>query len=216
MKKLRKIAVLAILLFAQYGLNAQCLDKLSIELNLGRYAKPTGLFEFGYYSNALTYLNGFDIGYSQSDKLKYYLGFRKINSVTHSGGGYTFETSNVNGVEFRFGANLSYKKEKRFFVNFGLELFGEFETLEGSYVVDYPGHYVIDHQKTYFGFAPSLELNLRIVDCLLLFTEARYRMGIVNLTAVGDAPQYGMLFPNRKYWANLFEPINAIGVRFEL
>ena len=213
---MRKIVILIVLVFVQHNLSAQILDKLSIEVNLGRYAKTTGLFESGYYPNEFSYLNGFNIGYNQSEKLGYFIGLRRINSTINSGGGFTLETSTINGMGFRLGAKLSYNKDNRFFINFGLELFGEFTTQQGIYWVDYPPTYEINHRKTYYGIAPSLELNLRIIDRLLIFVETIYRLGMVNLIPIESTQLNMELYPDQKYWLNLYEPINSIGVRFEL
>jgi hypothetical protein len=213
---MKKLKILIISLVVSNSISAQIIDNLSIELNIGRYAKTIGLFDSGYYPNEFTYLNGFNISYSQTQKMSYFIGFRRINSTVNSGGGFTLETSVINGMEFRFGARISPKRDRRLFLNYGLEAFGEFSTQKGTYWVDYPPTYEINHRKSYLGIAPSLELNLRIVDRIIFFVETRYRLGMVNLIPIESTQSNKELYPNQKYWLNLFEPLNSVGLRVEL
>ena len=213
---MQKLTILIISLVVSNSICAQISDNFSVGLNLGRYAKTTGLFEEGYYPNEFTYINGFNIGYTQTQNLSYFIGLRRVNSTINSGDGVSIESSAISGIEFRLGAKFSYKKDKRLFLNFGLELFGEFANLKGTYWVDYPPTYEINHRKNYLGFAPSIELNLRIVDRIIFFIETRYRFGMVNLIAIESTQPNKELYPSQKYWFNLLEPINSIGLRFEL
>ncbi len=213
---MQKLTILIISLVVSNSICAQIIDNFSVELNLGRYAKTTGLFEDGYYPNEFTYINGFNIGYTQTQNLSYFIGFRRVNSTINSGGGFTLETSAVSGMEFRLGAKFTHNRDRRFFLNFGMELFAELANQKGTYWVDYPPTYEINHRKNYLGIAPSIELNLRIVDRIIFFVETRYRFGMVNLTPIENTQPNKELFPNQKYWLNLFDPINSIGLRFEL
>jgi len=213
---MKKLIALIILLVVHNGVCAQIVDDLSIELNIGRYAKTVGLFYSDSYQNEFTYYNGFNISYSHTKKLDYFIGFRKVNSTVNSGGIEDLETSVVNGAEFRFGARFSANRDRRFYLIYGLELFGEFSTQTGTYWVDYPPTYEINHRKEYLGIAPSLKLNLRIVDRIIFFAETRYRLGMASLVAIESTQPNKELFPNREYWLNLFEPLNSIGLRFEL
>jgi hypothetical protein len=119
-------------------------------------------------------------------------------------------------LEFRAGVKFSSKKDKRVFLTYGLELFGEFLTLKGIYWVDYPPTYEINHRKNFIGFAPSLEIGIRVIDSIILFAETRYRFGMVNLIQIESTQIDKELFGNRSYWLNLYEPLNAIGLRVNL
>ena len=213
---MKKLKFLIVLLVLNNSINAQIVDNLSIDLNIGRFAKTVGLFDSDSYQNEFTYYNGFNISYSHTKKMNYFIGFRKINSTINSGGVDHIETSVVNGLGFRFGARFSASRDKRFYLNYGLELFGEFSTQAGTYWVDYPPTYEINHQRKYIGIAPNIRLNLRIVDRVIIFFESRYRFGMLNSAAIESTQPNKELLRSHKYWLNLFEPLSSIGVKFEL
>ncbi|WP_425422224.1 hypothetical protein [Phaeodactylibacter xiamenensis] len=195
---------------------AQIIDNLTLELNLGRFSPETGIFSSGYYPNEFTYINGFNIGYSNSEKWEYYVGVRKINSVINSGDLYSFESSLKNGMEYRLGARVSPKNDKKVFLSYGLELFGEFSNHRGTYWVDYPPTYEINHRRSYIGIAPALTLNIKLVDRVSFFIESRYRYGRVNLMQQESTKRDYELFRSREYWSGTFDLMNSIGVKFEL
>ncbi|MDP1818010.1 MAG: hypothetical protein Q8K92_26395, partial [Leadbetterella sp.] len=164
---MKKILFLLFFAILQEGLNAQIIDKISVELNIGRYSKETGLFLSQDYSNKLSFINGFNIGFNPSEKWSYYLGVRKLNSNIESAGGYTNESSVVNGFEFKMGVKISPGNEKKVFLSYGLELFEEVSNQKGTYWVDYPPDYEINHRKNYLGIAPNLTVNVKLDSRIL-------------------------------------------------
>ncbi len=213
---MKKISTLIITLAVYTSSYSQSADEISIDLNLVRFARTLGLFGVDHYRNEFTYLNGFSISYTPAKNLRYFVGLRRVNTTIDSGDGFTYETADINGLEFRAGVKFSSKRDKRVFLTYGLELFGEFSTLQGTYWVDYPPTYEINHKKNYIGFAPSLEIGIRVIDNIILFAETRYRFGVVDLIQIESTQMDKELFENRSYWLNLYEPLNAIGVRFNL
>ncbi len=211
---MKKIATLIITLALYTSSYSQSANKISIDLNLARYARTPVLFGADNYLNEFTYFNGFNISYTPAKNLSYFVGLRRVNTSIDSGGGFTHETSDIQGLEFRTGVKFSSKRDKRVFLTYGLELFGEFSTIQGTYWVDYPPTYEINHRKNYVGFAPSLEIGIRVIDNIILFAETRYRFGMVNLIQIESTQMDKELFSNQKYWLSLFEPLNSIGVRF--
>lgn len=211
---MKNILFLLFFILLQESLNAQIVDKLSIELNIGRYSKETGLFNSGYYSNNLSYINGFNIGFNPIEKWQYYVGVRKLNSTIESGGGYTFESSKKEGFEFKIGAKILPRNENKVFLSYGLELFAEKSNQKGTYWVDYPPTYEINHKMTYFGVAPNLTINVKLANRILIFADTRYRFGRVNLAQKESTHSEKTLYPTRSYWMSIFEPLNSIGVRF--
>ncbi len=207
---------LFLLLLIQEGLNAQIINKISVELNIGRYAKDAGLFKSDAYSNNFSFINGFNIGLNQSKKWQYYLGVRKLDPSIASGTGYTAESSKVNGMELRIGAKFSPGNEKKVFLSYGLELFDELSSQRGIYWVDYPPTYEINHRKNYLGIAPNLTINVKLEPRILLFAETRYRFGRANFHQRESTQPGKELYPPRSFWLAIFEPLNSIGIRFNL
>jgi len=50
---MKKILILLFIVFLQESLDAQIFNKISIELNIGRYSKELGIFNSEYYSNEI-------------------------------------------------------------------------------------------------------------------------------------------------------------------
>ncbi len=212
---MKKMLILIISLVAHNNISAQIIDELTIELNIVRYAPSSGLNNY-QYANEFTFINGFNISYGQSKKMSYFIGLRKVSSSTNWGGGFTYESTTTNGFEYRLGTKFSFNRNKIFFPAFGLDFFGEFSTLQGYFWNDYPPTYELNHRKNYIGFAPSIELNFRLWDRIIIFTESRLRLGMVNLYSMGSTDRNLESYPNENYWNNSFELFNAIGLKFEL
>lgn len=213
-RKMKEILFLILFVTIQEGLDAQIINNISVELNIGRYSKETGLFKSEYYSNKFSFINGFNIGFNPSEKWQYYLGVRKLNSTLESGGGYTTESSVINGVELKMGVKISPGNEKKVFLSYGLELFEEVSNQKGTYWVDYPPTYEINHRKNYLGVAPDLTINLKLDRRILIFADTRYRIGRVSLAQNESTQPNKELYPSRNYWLNIFEPLNSVGIRF--
>lgn len=195
---------------------AQTDARWSVELSLGRYAKTTGLFGADRYSNTFAYINGFTIAHRRTERLQYFAGCRKFNARIKNGTGYTVEENAVNGLELRTGLLLTPRAHKRFFLGYGLELFGELSKLQGNYWVDHPPEYEINHRKYFAGLAPSIQLNLRLSKRILLFADTRYRFGRAYRKALDPTQSDKMLFHERNYRMRVWEPLNAVGIRVEL
>ncbi|MBK8445012.1 MAG: hypothetical protein IPL35_17140 [Sphingobacteriales bacterium] len=148
---MKKILFLLLFVILQVGLKAQIINKISVELNIGRYSKETGVFNSEYYSNDFSLINGFNIGFNPTEKWQYYLGVRKLNSTIESGGGFSFESSQINGLEFKIGAKISPRTDKKVFLSYGMEFFEEISNQKGIYWVDYPPTYEINHKKELLG-----------------------------------------------------------------
>lgn len=213
---MKKLLYLLLFIFSHEYLDAQIINKLSVELNLGRYSKEPGLFESEYYSPAFSYLNGFNLGYHFSKKWQYYLGARKLHSTLESAGGYTFESVAVKGVELKIGAKYAPGSHKKLFLSYGLEVFDELSSLEGTYSRDYPPDNDVNHRKNYVGIAPNLGINLKLAERIVFFADTRFRFGRVELAQKGSSKSGNELFHNRAYWSNVYEPLNAFGLRFRL
>jgi len=213
---MKKILLLMITSILYGNLLAQTLNKLSIDLNIGRFSKEIGIFEAEYYSNEFSFINGFNIGYTSSEKWQHFVGVRKLHKNINSGDGFSLESSAINGVEFRVGTKLSPKNDKKVFLSYGLEIFGEFSNHKGTYWLDYPPDYEINHRKNYVGVAPSLTFNVNLADRIVLFTDARFRFGRVKLNQRESTQISKELYKDRAYWLGVFEPVNSIGVKFKL
>jgi len=211
---MKKLFLLVFLVLMQEGLHAQIINKISVELNIGRYSKVTGLFAQEDYPYEFSFVNGFNIGFNPTKNRQYYLGVRKFNATIESGFGYSFESSEVNGIEFKFGAKIFPKSEKRVFLGYGLELFDEISNQKGGYWVDYPPTYEINHRKNYLGIAPNLTINVKLDRRIIFFADTRYRFGRVHLTQKESTQPGKVLYPETTSWSGIFEPLNSIGVRF--
>ena len=212
---MKKILFLFFFVLLLKSLNAQISEKISVELNIGRYSKETGLFNSDYYSNKFSYINGFNIGFNPSKKWSYYLGVRKLHSIIESGGGFTFESSIINGVELKMGVKISPRNEKKVFLSYGLELFEEISNQKGTYWIDYyPEGYDINHRKNYFGIAPILTINFKLDSRILIFVDTRYKFGRVNFVQKESTLSNRELYSSNNFWLNIYEPINSIGLRF--
>jgi|GEM_PF-2418501 len=214
---MKHIIIVVIAFFLHGHLNAQITDKLSVELNIGRLATEAGILHHGYYPNSISYINGFSVGYNLSDKWQPYLGVRNANSSTISRGGFSGDYSHKTGVEFRLGTKLSPGGHKRVFLSYGLEVFGEFSEHQGTYWTDTEPFYMeINHKKTFIGVAPSLALNVKFTDKIMLFVDTRVRLGKTTSTQIGSTRPSLELYSNGESLNSIFEPVNALGLRFVL
>ncbi len=215
---MKKILLFVVISTFAYDVNAQFLDKLSIDLNIARCSKDVLLLDKDHYSNDMSYITGFNISYNSSEKFRHYLGIRKINTnskmVFLCGNDYSpHEYVRKKGFELNLGTKFSLRSNKRIFLGYGIEIFGEFSELSGNYSYN-KKYYSVDHRYSYFGIAPSLALNLRIIDRVLFFIDTKYRFGQVSLTKKDkNRPE---LYKDKTHWESIFDPINSIGVRFEL
>ena len=71
-----------------------------------------------------------------------------------------------------------------------------------------------NHKKNYFGIAPILTINLKLADGIFVFADTRYRVGHVNLHQIESTEPDNELYPKKSYWSGIFEPFNAVGLRF--
>ncbi len=216
---MKKIILFVVILVSSYEINAQFLNKLSIDLNIARYSRENTLYNGDSYPNKMSYITGFNIGYKSSDKFRHYIGIRKIYLDDQL---YTdclcgpYELVEKKGIELNIGTKFSFRGNKRIFLGYGLEIFGEFSELLGLYHLPPENALVVDHRYNYIGIAPSLTLNIRIIDRLLFFVGNRYRLGKVYLTKKDSNNYRGNQYQNKTYWESTFDPINSIGIRFEL
>ena len=93
-----------------------------------------------------------------------------------------------------------------------------FSKLKGTYWVDYPPSYEVNHLKTTIGIAPSLTVNFRLTNRIGLFANTRAKVGrgsLERLVDVSSQPNY-VIYPNRLFWSILYEPIHSIGLSFKV
>lgn len=213
---MKRLSILTFLIISATCLSAQVLNQLFVELDIGRYSKPTGLFESSDYPFQFSYLNGFNLGYHHSVSQDYFVGFRKLDDYINFGGGFTREISNNEGLELSLGFNYTPKNKRNFFLSYGIMLFGEFAKLKGTYWVDYPPNYEINHRKTVIGLAPGVTINFSLTDKILLFAKTRVKVGRASVTRIEQTLPGYELYPSRLFWSIIYEPIQSIGVRFNL
>ncbi|NOZ45145.1 MAG: hypothetical protein GXO79_00010 [Chlorobi bacterium] len=214
-KIIKSIFFLLAILFSHNGYS-QIENQLSVEINIGRFAKNIGIFESYKYSNEISYLNGLEIGYKIKPEQSYFFGVRKLNSKAGYGGGYSGEISNKRGVELDIGWEFLPNIEKRLNLSYSIELFGEFSKHSGTYWVDYPPDYQINHYKRYFGIAPELKFNYKIFEKLKVVLSVRLKYGHVTSTGIESTSLINVLFHNRKYMMFSFEPINSLAFKIDL
>jgi hypothetical protein len=197
-------------------LQAQKAHPWSVELNFMRYAKNTGMFWFEDYTYKLNGLNGLDIGRRLSEHQEVFLGVRRLRSDIYTYYGYSGEETRVRGSEFTLGWTYALKPDRPFFIRFGLVAIGAFSTLEGTYSADHPPLYMIAHQKRYLALGGMLGLNFRMSKRALFFATTRYQYGQVRARRFKNAePGIDYAF-DRTFWQDLFDPISALGFRFEI
>ncbi len=213
---MKKILLFIVILSSAYQVNAQFLDKLSIDLNIARYSTENTRFSSNY-PNKMSYITGFSIGYKSSDKFRHYIGIRKIyiNDRLFTGcPSGSYERFHKEGFELNIGTKVSFRSNKRVFLSYGLEIFGERYKSLGFYHRYPDNRFAVDRRSDYyFGIAPSLALNLRIIDRVLFFVDTRYRLGKVYSTKKDNKSGDKQ---SETYWESTFDPINSIGIRFEL
>ncbi len=213
---MKKLILVVFIVLLSTSIKAQFSNQLSVDLNFVRYA-PTYGVQNDWYSPEFNFINGFNIGYSPNNNLSYFIGFRRVSSTKDPEGLFEEkEVSEINGMEYRLGVKYAINRNNRFYVTGGIEFFNENTQLKGFYILDYPPVYRIDHKKNYFGVAPSLELNLKITDKIILYAESRYRIGHANLKSIGKSDERYEIFPELNYWQFQFDLLNAIGLKFEL
>ena len=195
----------------------QFVDRLSLELNLGRYAKTVGLFTEFDYSNDFTTISGVNINYSLSPKFDLFMGVRKFDVNIRGYGGEVYEETRSNGWEFRLGTKFSKGRHKRFFFSYGFELFGRFSKLTGIFDTDTPPFaYEVNHQVQYVGIAPSLGLNVRLLERIHFFADSRLTVGKRWFKARESSIHYRIIYPKRSSIMTVFEPLSAMGIRVQL
>ncbi len=185
------------------------------EVSLLRYAAEYGILEGGY-QRELHYINAFNIGYTQHDRLRYSVGLRRVNTSTSQKLGYVFDDSNLRGIEVRTSIDYSVFSYGRASILTGLDLFGEFSTVTGEFSADYPGTYIVHHKRHYLGFAPKLTCSIRILEKVFFFASIRYRIGKARHTRFGGVNSNYMYYPDQSFWIKELDPLNALGLNFSL
>ena len=124
---MKKIIAAVITLLMTTVTHAQLIDRLSVELNLGRVARENGIFQNDYYQHKASFITGFTIAHHSSEKWQQYVGVRKLDANHVHGTGFTVEDNRINGFEFRLGTKFSPKSDKRFFLTSTLNAYGQYQ-----------------------------------------------------------------------------------------
>lgn len=213
--KLKITLFTGLILFALSG-NAQIEERLSVEINIGGLTKDVGLLYPWLYNYSLTSLNGIELGYECTDKWSIHVRTRKISTESQILGGFVGEDFFNRGSEWNLGLEFIPNKQRRLYLAYGLELFGEFSKLKGDFWTDvFLGSRSVNHRKTYFGIAPRLKINFRLSNHLVLTASSRMRFGKVILKGEEVPFLDNKLYPDEEYWNHSFDPSNFLGIRFE-
>ena len=207
-----------LLLMGSMGISAQKIHHLNVELNVARYAPiPRSYFlRFAPIPPKFTWVNGFNIGYSTSERTSYFIGFRKVNYSVNNIGDLSHLNLIADGIEVRFGTRFSINSAQRVYLSFGIEVSDEITAQKGTLESDHPGITRINKLASYLSLAPSIQLNLRILNNVLLFVDTRFQLGFESSTPVDNIRTGIKPIFNETYYTTQFDPINCLGVRFEL
>ena len=102
------------------------------------------------------------------------------------------------------------------FWSYGLDLFGgEIQSKKEHIGLIMPPTYEINHGNELLRSSSKFDpINVKLANRILIFADTRYRFGRVNLAQKEGTQSDKTLYPTRKYWMGVFEPLNSIGVRF--
>ncbi|MGB0839753.1 MAG: hypothetical protein ACPGXL_06410 [Chitinophagales bacterium] len=206
----------------QANLHAQITNRLQVEMGMARFAKNIGVTDNPeHYDPLVSFTPDVRLNYAFSKKWNSYLGIRPFNIRLDNVGGLGGEDLRVRGAELHLGTRFSPNAHKKVFLSYGVEIFRASGTFQGSYLTDVPPYcYEVNHKKNFLGFAPSLMLNIKLGNKVTLFVETRKRFGTVRITPLestqADKPLYGQEYGTVSYWADVYEPISAMGLRLVL
>ncbi len=196
-------------------MTAQDLSNFSIELSTLRHAKSHGWSQD--YDGEYFYFPGINLMYKSSPRFQYFLGVANANASVETSGIDTYEQSSIRGAEFRLGARLTPLSEKRLSASLGIEIFGEFSKIHGTYETSgFQTEFYINHQRNYMGVAPSVMLSVRITERISLFADTRYRAGIYTLNSSNTEYPSQKLLSNKKEWLEEWDVLNSLGIRIRL
>ena len=213
MKKL--LCFLSVFFFLQTHLEAQIINKLSVDFNVFRRASEMGVMaKLNRYPHINTIQSGINIGYNASEKWQYYVGIRRLKTEITGAWLDSSESTNRKGAEVMVGAKISPNSHKKVYLSYGLEIFEEFSSQEGNYwdIAFIGPSFVINHRTNHFGIAPIATINVKLFeDKIIFFANSRFRLGYVSIN-----PDITFVQVRNNYWSFNYEPINAIGLRFKL
>ncbi len=196
---------------------AQFINRFSIDLNLFRFSKETGITSASEYDYSLSYINGLALNYDISEKWRGRLGFRKFGYSVFCGGLYTFEDLKNEGLEISTGAQYKIDLLPRLSMYGGLEFFVESSVLDGLYHTDVPPFtYDIHHHKKFIGGGPSVSIQFRLTEHIFFFADTRVRFGNVVLDPISRKRWDKPLFYSYHFEEEYYEPISAMGLRIKL
>jgi len=214
LKSIKLVLILFAIVLSGKGYS-QLAEKLYVELNVMKYAKNLGLFTSEYYKNEFSYLNGFNIGYEFLPKLNFSLGVRNFTTTVNLNGGFSGETTNINGMEFNMGCEYA-SSEKKLYLSYKVDFFGEFSKLKGTFWNDYPPTYEINNYRNFYGLAPKIKVNFRLIDKVNIVLSSGFRLGYVKMIGIELTNPQMELYHNQKYWLYYFVPLNALSIKFIL
>lgn len=106
--------------------------------------------------------------------------------------------------------------QKKVFVSSAATLFAEFSRQQGNYSEDTGTTFVINHTKRDIGTGPIIKLNCKIGEKSIVFIGSRLSMGKLATVAQGSTQPGMEILPSRDAWLVLFDPVNSIGMNFDL
>lgn len=210
-------SILLLIMFCFSSTLFSQMQNFSIDLNLMRFSRSYGIAESN--THRLQVVNGFSLRYDILDQFTIYTSLnRRQNNKHHQSGFYVVENAVIKGFGYDFGAEYHILRKKYpVFFSIGVQYLYERTLIQGTFQPDHPPFYGVNHEREFKGWAPTLKINYRIRDWLVIYVQTKQTYGNASYELQGPIPQGDVPKNNhRDEIADSFIPLDAIGLRIRL